>query len=466
MSDRATFDARLTDAFERYVAPAPIAVNSRAVAAATAAQRMRPALWTPARLLALAALLLVALLAAAVIGTGGHLLDRLALIGPTPIATTPIASVRASSPTPTFAAGAPAWEAIYLRTDPSDATTFQVVAVRPDGAERLLRSLPSTPAGATAALSPNGLVDRTGWLFLYWAGYETGADGDTAVLDLADPTTPTRFLSFRAPVGPRWSTTGLLAIPGYGPEPKGAYELWSAVTILDPRTGATTQLGSLSLFGGGPSIVWAADGSGILDGSRLRPADGSPDVEIPADLSFTDRRVGAGGVTVEICDPAIDGRCTGAHGPTVRVLDPASRATRWYDEADTTIKPTDATFAADGRSVLVMFEHTEGSRRTAIVGRMTGPSSGFEELATYVLPDGGYHPAFAWVSPDDDAFALNWWVGDPSNVTWVSGPILHRDGSRTSLPAGSLAGFVPGPAVESWSAEGPSMPAIASPPLP
>jgi hypothetical protein len=257
-----------------------------------------------------------------------------------------------------------------------------------------------------------------------------------------------------------------LAVPGYGPGSHSAPEQWSAITIVDPRTGHTTPLGSVLLFGGGPSIVWAADGSGILDGGRLRPADGSPDVQIPAGLSFTDPRVGAGGVTVEICDPTIDGRCTGASGPTVRVLDLASRATRWYDDADTTIMPTDATFAADGTSVLVMFERTEGSRRTAIVGRLTGPGRGYQVLATYVLPDGGYHPAFGWVSPDDELFALNWWVGDPSSFEWVTGPILHVGGSTTPQPIGRIAGFVPGPAAESWPAEGPFVPAIASSPVP
>jgi hypothetical protein len=67
MADPTTFDARLADAFERYLADAPTAVNAAAVAAAVAAPTRRPVRWV----LVLAILLLtLALGGAALIGSG------------------------------------------------------------------------------------------------------------------------------------------------------------------------------------------------------------------------------------------------------------------------------------------------------------------------------------------------------------------------------------------------------------
>ena len=455
MPDRAPFDARLADAFERYVAPAPVSVNGRAVAAAVVSRRHPPAPWSSARLLALAALLLVALLAVAVIGTGGHLLDRLATTSPSPIASGPIASTPVSPPAPTLAAGAPAWEAIYLRQDPADATKIQVVAVRPDGTERLLRSVPSTPAGATGALSPNGLVARTGGLFFYKTGFESTSDSEITVVDLAAPTTtPPAFVAFDAPVGPRWSTTGLLAVPGYGPGRKPLYEQWSAITILDPRSGHTTSLGSLGLFGGGPSIVWAADGAGILDAGQIKPVDGGADVAIKPDDLFLDRRVGMGRRTVDICEPTTqDSPCPSAAGTKIRVLTVGGGEADWYVATDPNDQPTDVTFAKDGQAILATFERMDGARHTAVIRRLDGPDR-IVDLATFDLPTDAFDPGFDLIDPDDSSFAIYYWRGPRTDPSVVSGTILHGDGSAFLAPSGSFAGWVPGPLADSWPAEG------------
>src|SRR5580765_7035365 len=149
MADQLTFEARLQDAFDRYLAAAPTAVSAPALAAVVAGARTRGrhagrlgVSWLPrfslGLLIVAAAVVLVAALIVA--GTGG--LRFRAMQGPPP-----------SPPQRTLTAGAPAWEAIYLRSDVSGAPFVYVIEVRPDGTERLLRTLGTTVPGSLFALS-------------------------------------------------------------------------------------------------------------------------------------------------------------------------------------------------------------------------------------------------------------------------------------------------------------------------
>jgi len=109
MTDHATFEARLTDAFARYVEQAPVAANAAAIAASVAAAPRRTLLWTPRRLLLVAILLLTAALAAAFGATGGRFPDLLLEIVPSPtkanVVPTPLAATPAVAPSTSLSKG-------------------------------------------------------------------------------------------------------------------------------------------------------------------------------------------------------------------------------------------------------------------------------------------------------------------------------------------------------------------------
>jgi hypothetical protein len=217
-------------------------------------------------------------------------------------------------------------------------------------------------------------------------------------------------------------------------------------------------LGSVGLFGGGPTIVWASDGSGILDGGRLKPIDGGASVTIKPDQLFLDRRVGMGRRTVEICNPKFDGSaCSTASRTTIRVLTIGSGGTEWYAATDPNDQPTDVIFANDGQALFAMFEQVDGARHTAVIRRLDAPGHVID-VARFDLPAGGFDPSFDLINPADSSFGLLYWTGPRSDPTPTRGTILRPDGSTALTPAGSLAGWVPGPLAESWPGIGSYLP--------
>ncbi len=429
-----------------------------ATADLVAAARRRTAA-SPLPLVLVAALLLVALIALALSGAGGRLLNLPTVTSPSPA---PMVVAPTAAP-PTLAVDAPAYEAIYLRPV---ADGIDVVAVRPDGQERLLRRIGTTLPDSKFPLVSDGSVSENGWLAI-----STSSSGQLPIaayglFDLSNPTRDPLTVPYPPVIGGRWSPNGLFAVSSARTCAADG-TCWMAINIVDPRTGMTIELGRIGLFGGGPSIVWARDGSGILDGGQLKPVQGGPDVAVDPGLLFTDRRVGRGGSLYILLGPG--GDCPGVTAPTIRERDLASdfsycNGTDWYVSHDKQERPTEVIFANDGRSLLVMLERVSGQRHTAVVGRIDSPGH-FVQLATYDLPAGGSNPEFS-VDPDDSAFPIEYSTGPSSGVTFVQGPILHRDGTMSAVPAGSLAGYVPGPLVESWPGVGSYGPAPVPTPTP
>jgi hypothetical protein len=215
-----------------------------------------------------------------------------------------------------------------------------------------------------------------------------------------------------APIGPRWSSTGLLAIPGYRPSECTSLgpECWARVTILDPKSGATRSLGQLSLFGGGPSIVWTRDASGIWDGGRIRPVDGGQAGPIGPNVLFMDRRVGAGG--------------RGGSNGTV--------------------------YASDGRSLLTVSEQVVDGHHLAIVKRndLNGPAI---VEAQWQLPDGAFEPQLGEPDPSDTEFPIWFATGSVDSPDFTLGPILHLDGTTAEVAGGDFLGWVPAALAETWA---------------
>jgi hypothetical protein len=407
MHDALTFESRLADAYARYVEPAPVAVNAAAIAASVSVAPRRSS-WASVRLLLVAALVAAALVTAALVGSGWHLPNLLTL-GPTPAHS--------------------AWAGVYLRVDPTDTSLIDVVVARPDGHERLLRRLDATISASEFPLTTYGAVSEHGWLAVSTTSSGQLPIATYAIYDLADPARDPQFVPYPPVIGGRWSSNDLFAASSAkGLSPTS----WMSIDVFNPRTGTTIGLGKIQLFGGGPSIVWAADGSGILDGRLLQPVGGGPNVALDPALRFTDRRLGIG----------------------ARVIEDFAD---WYTSIDPNLQPFNSAFANDGRSLLVTLEQISGERHRAIVGRVDAPNH-LIELVSVDLVSGGHGPYLASVDPDDTAFAIQYSTGD-TNADFQA-PILFVDGTSTAAPIGAFAGYVHASLAEAWPALGPwSLPA-------
>jgi hypothetical protein len=338
---------------------------------------------------------------------------------------------------PTPAVGAPAWDSIYRRPDSADVSLIDVVLVRPDGSERLLRRVP--------ALYPLGgfEVSLNGWLAIYNESEGNVPLGAYRLIDLtqterAPLTVPYPGLTGTPAIMGRWSPSGLFALSNAQAQ---AVPGWRNIDVVDPLTGVSTHLGEVNLFGDELSIVWAADSSGILDGARLTPVSSGPDRDVDPALRFTDRRVGSGPVYVEAASEV-----------TVRSF--TGQATVWYASRDAAEHATSAAFARDGRSLLVVLDRTSEVGHTAVVARIDAPGAIPIVLATWDLPAGGYQPVLDLVDPDDASFAISYQTGSRESPEYVDGRILSLDGRLVSRSHGSFIGYVPGPLAESWPAEG------------
>ena len=408
-------------------------------------RRRGPSTLSPAVRLAMVAMLLIGLLAVVAVGAGSL---RGLLADATP----------SRPPAPTLVVG-DSYVPIYLReTTIGDGTFIDAILVMGDGTERVVRRLDTELDGAEFPLGPFGSVSRDGWLAV-----GTTSEGQLplaayALMDLADPLRAPLVVEYPPVVGGRWSQTNLFALSSVIDRSETG---WMAIAIVDPRTAARTELGVVSLFGGGPSIVWASDASGILDSARLQPVAGGPDVLIPDGLLFDDPRVGSGGRTAFSCDgtePDEFIECANATGPVVRVVEPGrGDLVEWYAVPGDNGRLSGEIFFAPsadpllaGRSLLVLVERADGPRRRAEIVRVDAPGEA-TTVATVDLPAGGFGPYLRAIAPDASSVAVGYWSGPEANPTLAAPIFIAADGSITPGPSsGTFIGFVKGPEAASW----------------
>jgi hypothetical protein len=362
---------------------------------------------------------------------------------------TPEASL---SPSPSPVAGASGWEQLYLRPDLTSSKVDVVVAgtdAQGRHIQRFIRRIDRAVAGLSSPLDAIGRVSEKGWLAVDTQSGTSSTSG-YALFNLGDPSAPAVVIPPADVLTTEWSPNGQFAVAR-------GNEGGRAVDVTDPRTGSSTSLGLVSLFGGGPSIVWARDGSAILNGSMLKPADGGPDVEIGPDRLFADRRVGTGGRTIEYCTGFADfagggnapGCVVGERG--YEVLDPSNNRIGWYPITD----PAQAgagepLFSADGRSFLIMLDRVDAGRHFVSIQRVD--ESGQEtELAKTELPAGARDPNFS-ADPTDTEFGLGYTLFPGIDPIFGQGLVLHRDGSLTVALPYRFAGYVSAEIADSWPA--------------
>jgi hypothetical protein len=294
-------------------------------------------------------------------------------------------------------------------------------------------------------------VSEDGWLSLL-----TNRD-EWALIDLANPsTTPALYLSGS---GPRtaWSPNGRLAFP----VPDRKATPWT-LQVVDARTGVSSTIGPMGLPGGGPSTVWAVDGSAILDVGyspfRMRPIDGGRPIEgVPALAWRGARSIAQGGDSFDgLCpsgtqDPGCAGR------PVLRVDRANGDQLDWWSVDD---NPTDedvvsASFSVDGRSIWLLADRVDGQRHTAVLLRSTAP----HEATQVAAIDVGTHVVVSLqgFAPDDSVVAV--WHGSQSGSEIVDYQVTIlsvADDRSSNYALTRWAGFMPSSLVDSLISQGAS----------
>jgi hypothetical protein len=352
----------------------------------------------------------------------------------------------------------PGYDAIFLRAA-SDApgADVDIVAVRPDGEERLVKRLTASMLPDGRAFSTDGSVSQDGWIAVATRIASTSGSDAWALIDLADPTRAPRFVPYVTGIGGAWGPRGLFATGDFSPLMRtvgGAmrYQVgW--IQVVDAATGTKRTLPGLHLPGGGPVLIWAADGSGLLvvgpnDTAELRDyavaqIDGSPQVAgVPALAPrLQERWVAPGGLTMDYCSTECDTL------PNFRVSISGPGGVSEYSAGDLApARLVYASLAADGRSIWLLLDRVEGSRHVAVVAHADSPGA----VTVVGTADLGEHVPGMWFSglaPDDSTIAIGHSPGDaqPARVT-----LMRISDTTSSAHSGNLIGFVPASVTVAW----------------
>jgi hypothetical protein len=319
------------------------------------------------------------------------------------------------------------YRAIVLRRGLTGEPGVSVIAVRPNGDEAVVRTVPDSFLSA-GTIGHYGSVSSAGWLAM--AG---NADPWPVVLvDLRDPASEPWIAPFAdaGGVGPRWGPTGLMAATA------GSL---SNVVIVDPETRATQRIVA-PLPGGGPYIVWTADGSGILTAAGTQysfvPIDGGPRVSGFPELQSYDL-FGPDGAELRICSPGAG--CLQDDGHVDRIELDGSTQTIFREEGPDRV--IQARFGSAADEYWLTLDHN-GGRQMDLV--QLG-SSGEEILATMDRNADWGSIGEGQVAPDGSLRAFSTYgANDQAGVV-----IVPQDGGPNTFHLGSMVGFAVAGAVES-----------------
>jgi hypothetical protein len=212
------------------------------------------------------------------------------------------------------------YRAIVVRRTPGVQAGVAILAVAGDGSEKLVRSMPDSVLPNGLTFSEWGSVSQTGWIALA----EEQKPWNMVLVDLRDANSQPWIVpgTSLGGVGPAWGPQGLVAAP---------LDL-SNVWIFDPDTRQRVGTVHGGLIGGGPSIVWTEDGSGLIsqqDDSTygVLPIDGGP--FIPGPQRIFGSRAGFGDELTRLRVCADGGQCSTADGSVELVTADGSATTIW-----------------------------------------------------------------------------------------------------------------------------------------
>ncbi len=349
------------------------------------------------------------------------------------------------------------YDAIFLRAvSEAPGADVDIVAVRADGEERLVKRLTASILPDGRNFSTDGSVSQDGWIAVATQIASTSGGDAWALIDLADPTRAPRLVPYAPVIGGAWGPRGLFATEHVIPPSEVG-----TIDVVDAATGETRTLPGLHLPGMGPDLIWAADGSGLLvvgpnDTAELRDyavaqIDGSPAVAgVPALAPrLQERWVAPGGLSMDFCLTA----CLTLPDGTASISGP--EGVTEYSAGDLApARLVYASFAADGRSVWLLLDRMEGSKHVAVVAHADSPN----DVKVVGTADLGEDVALMWfrgLAPDDSTIAIGHWTGTLGGGTTVAPVTLMRTSDTTSSAhSGNLVGFVPAPVTDAWPREG------------
>jgi hypothetical protein len=359
------------------------------------------------------------------------------------------------------------YEAVFLRASVSAPDTdVDIVMARSDGQEREVRHLAASGLPDGRVFETYGSVSQDGWIAV---GTHIGPPGSEtkyawALYDLTDPARAPRLVPYSPVLGGRWGPGGLFATTHPG-DPQCC-----AIDVIDAASGARTSLGHIPLPGGGPDIIWAADGSGLL----VHPSTDDPAyTDDPAFRPFAVWQVGSGGGRLVAGVPPLapgtdprwvapggttltfDGCATGVEDPgckrasgSVQTIDAQNTVTQWYSGLPETLVA--ASLSADGRAIWLLLDGTSGADHAAVIARVGAPGQA-QIVTTLHLGKGNYPFHLSGLAPDDSSIAIDSIIVDLLGESTI-GPtrLISTSDGRSTTHAGHHVGFVPSSVADAW----------------
>ena len=321
-------------------------------------------------------------------------------------------------------------KAVFVERVEGSSPGLDIIAAQTDGSEQLLRHLPDSIAPDGGQLMGYGVVSGTGWLAVGVSGI--GQRWPMVLVDLRDPQSDPWVIEEASlgGIAPAWGPDGLVAALKHN----GNGDL----VLVDPetRTLRTLSMRGLGLVGGGPSILWTADGNGVLGSAPdssywVVPIDGSEPTRITGEIDgrgmwgpqFDSLRICQAG---ENCPGGDDGRVDDQRQD-------GSTGTVWQQQGSDRV--LGAAFGAADADYWLLLDHNRGRQISAV-----HLVNGEQTSVTTINRDPSWTYVGAPAVAHDGLSAVLWLdLGGPSGAVVV--PIGAGD---ASVHRGQFAGFVDG----------------------
>ena len=322
-------------------------------------------------------------------------------------------------------------QAIFVRRTMGAEPGVAIFAVRPDGGELLVRQVPDAILTSGGTVGIWGSVSDHGWLAL--GAERNGGPWPMILVDLADPSSEPWVIheANLGGIGASWGPTGLVAAEGRS---------WQDLLVVDPEARATSHVSMQGhgLVGGGPSIIWTADGRGFVGSTgsgayEVVPLDGSAPSPAVGQV-FARGRYGVGLAELRICSPGA-GCPGGDDGRVERVETDGSAAIVWRPSGGD--RALAATFAATDGYWLTL-DHDQGRQVVLLRVRDDG-----QDTAATINRDAGWMYVGAMQESPDEIGGVVWidLGGKPAALT------VPLDGAPPTFHEGQFAGYLSGSTV-------------------
>jgi hypothetical protein len=325
---------------------------------------------------------------------------------------------------------ADAYQQIAVRRVEGNIPGIEVFAVRADGYERVVRFVPDSILGAGQHQFQDwGSASTDGWLALA----DQVSRWPMVLIDLKDPASEPWIVNEAnlGGIGPAWGPGGRVAAQSSS----GSMENL-VIVDLATRTVSHTAL-SGSLIGGGPSIIWTADG-GILESFggqsyKTHHLDGSPDTPgLPA--LYDGRHIfGHSGAQLQICEVGNNDCPISASSGGVRLTTTEGVSQNVYIPVDGGDRVVSAIFGSREGEFWVLTDADAG-RQYGVLHVVDGATT---DVARF---NGGADWGSAFINrATPDGSLLSIFVDRSTTFDFVLAP---TDGRAASIHTGSAAGFV------------------------